>query len=1081
MFSARGAEGEASKQSTPRSGLKGILRGTLSDRRMKGSRKPVGGAKQAEKQDGKKKSKAALPQTATQKPAENKNLASALASHLQSLYKGEGVLVVEDDKRIIFYCTLCDVWAYHDASLIDHIHGKKHKRKQAEATPLTSPPSSVSGSPPWEKTSKLTPPWKLVGEGKTSAPSSKRKAPHSSDASMSAGGGSKRQRRANGQDVAVTPGDEANARDIVPETGEEEELDEPCRPEDFALALFKFTNLIGRRGKWEKQLLKWSDAGPGEKHIQKEELPLLADVPAEHPEEIKKQRQDVNEKEVSGDGDEAVKEKEPNATSAELHCTDKPAEVNAVAEEAGGARSGDDSTAVPGPHEAAAGRVEEDPAGDTPAAPVPEAVAGADASGDGKAPAAVPAKRRKGALGAGAGASAARVCFLCQLPMMEGQVVGALWNARLKQFACSSRNRHKKFHIFHSHCIADWVVFCSAVASTSVPPALCCPLEADVAHLLSSMHRHHKPHTPSLGPSRQASGAATPAAATAAGRVTKAVAAAAAAGAGAATAAAEAGGKAPVSAGAAAEAIATNQQGDAPQCSRAEPVVEGAGADGSSASSDELHSDAWAWAGIPDAIYSSATAAAVATSALAAAAATGPVSSEDAAVVAIVATAAASAAASLMAPPPAPPTTAPALSHVLGKRSSADTAAQGPGKVKSSAPAAELAAASGAAGAARKAVPGKEAESEAAVSAGAGGAALPAATAAPEGAEALEGAKLLPLTEVFCPECQGTGRYGPRNALEHPRYRLAQVFDWIVAMMVARHKATLAQKGTAASSGKGEHGGDTADVGVANKGDATMADADGAAEGGEKTPEGGKGIPEVGDGTPEGRENVERSAGRGADKGLCDKREETAAEAAPPPPPATTPSQATHSAAVTGGSPPGNEAGMQDTGAGSSMGVVAGSSMGVVAGSSMGVVAGSSMGVVAGSSMGVVAGSSMGVVAGSSMGVVAGSSMGVVAGSSMGVVAGSSMGVVAGSSMGVVAGSSMGVVAGSVQASSPVESAAEKKGSDGGCRLRFADQTVQKAADSAFHNLRFLPAECLSAHLGKGKRTGTATGPKKHA
>ncbi|CAI5468923.1 unnamed protein product [Closterium sp. Yama58-4] len=696
MFSARGAEGQASKQSTPRSGLKGILRGTLSDRRMKGSRKTTGGAKQAEKQDGKKKPKAT------------------------SLYKGEGVLVVEDDKRIIFYCTLCDVWAYHDASLVDHLHGKKHKRKQAEATPLTSPPSSVTGSPPWEKTSKLTPPWKLVGEGKTSAvsPSSKRKAPHSTDTSKSAGGGSKRQRKANGQDVTVTPGAEANAGDIVPET-REEESDEPSRPGDFALALFRFTNLIGRRGKWEKQLLKWSDAGPGVKHVQKEELPLLADVPAEHPEELKKQLQNANDKEVSRDGDEAVKDKEPNATSAELHCTDKPAEVNADVEVAGGARPSDDSAAVPGLHEDASGRAEGEPADSIPGAAVPEAAAGVDSSGDGKAPGAVPAKRRKGALGAGAGAAAARVCFLCQLPMMEGQVVGALWNTRLKQFACSSRNRHKKFHIFHSHCIADWVVFCSAVASTSVPPALCCPLEAD-----------------------------------------------------------------------------------------------------------------------------------------------------------------------------------------------------------------------------------------------------------------------------------GTGRYGPHNALEHPRYRLAQVFDWIVAMMVARHKATLAQKGSSASSGEGDKdggaGGEAAEVGAAGKGDATMADAEGAPEGGEKAAKGAEGASEGGEKIPEGRENVERSAGREADKGLCDEREETAAEAAPPPAP--TPSQAAHSAAVTGGSLPGNEAGVQDTGA----------------------------------------------------------------------------------------GSGMGVVAGSMRASSPAESAAEK-GSEGGCRLRFADQTVQKAADAAFYNLRVLPAECLSAHLGKGKRTGTATGPKKHA
>eukprot|EP00897_Mesotaenium_endlicherianum_P002000 jgi/Mesen1/1828/ME000142S01002 len=49
----------------------------------------------------------------------------------------------------------------------------------------------------------------------------------------------------------------------------------------------------------------------------------------------------------------------------------------------------------------------------------------------------------------------------------------------------------------------------------------------------------------------------------------------------------------------------------------------------------------------------------------------------------------------------------------------------------------------------------------------------------------------------FCPECQGTGVSGPDGELERPRYRLAQVYEWILELVLAR-KAT-AMAATAAS------------------------------------------------------------------------------------------------------------------------------------------------------------------------------------------------------------------------------------------------------------------------------------------
>ncbi|KAI5056345.1 hypothetical protein GOP47_0028163 [Adiantum capillus-veneris] len=39
---------------------------------------------------------------------------------------------------------------------------------------------------------------------------------------------------------------------------------------------------------------------------------------------------------------------------------------------------------------------------------------------------------------------------------------------------------------------------------------------------------------------------------------------------------------------------------------------------------------------------------------------------------------------------------------------------------------------------------------------------------------------------LFCPECQGTGIEVHGHQLEQPRYRLVQVFDWILELIQAR-------------------------------------------------------------------------------------------------------------------------------------------------------------------------------------------------------------------------------------------------------------------------------------------------------
>lgn len=63
--------------------------------------------------------------------------------------------------RLLFH----SVWAYHDASLMDHLRGKKHKKKLGSSSVLTSPGSEEGGSPVWQPPSSLLPPWKNVGKG----------------------------------------------------------------------------------------------------------------------------------------------------------------------------------------------------------------------------------------------------------------------------------------------------------------------------------------------------------------------------------------------------------------------------------------------------------------------------------------------------------------------------------------------------------------------------------------------------------------------------------------------------------------------------------------------------------------------------------------------------------------------------------------------------------------------------------------------------------------------------------------------------------------------------------------------------
>lgn len=74
----------------------------------------------------------------------------ALLSEMQK-YRDEGVQVFQEKKRLVFFCSICRVYAHSDNTLADHLRGKKHMRLLEASGPLnnnrstgSSPPGSVN-------------------------------------------------------------------------------------------------------------------------------------------------------------------------------------------------------------------------------------------------------------------------------------------------------------------------------------------------------------------------------------------------------------------------------------------------------------------------------------------------------------------------------------------------------------------------------------------------------------------------------------------------------------------------------------------------------------------------------------------------------------------------------------------------------------------------------------------------------------------------------------------------------------------------------------------------------------------------
>ncbi|KAK9664202.1 hypothetical protein RND81_14G025600 [Saponaria officinalis] len=52
------------------------------------------------------------------------------------------------------------------------------------------------------------------------------------------------------------------------------------------------------------------------------------------------------------------------------------------------------------------------------------------------------------------------MCDICQQKMLPGKDVAALLNLKTGRLACSSRNVHGAFHVFHTSCLVHWTLLC---------------------------------------------------------------------------------------------------------------------------------------------------------------------------------------------------------------------------------------------------------------------------------------------------------------------------------------------------------------------------------------------------------------------------------------------------------------------------------------------------------------------------------------------------------------------------------------------------------------------------------------------
>ncbi|XP_078439852.1 acyl-UDP-N-acetylglucosamine O-acyltransferase [Wolffia australiana] len=58
--------------------------------------------------------------------------------------------------------------------------------------------------------------------------------------------------------------------------------------------------------------------------------------------------------------------------------------------------------------------------------------------------------------------AAERMCDICGQSMLKSKDVAALLNRKTWNIACSSRNTHGAFHVFHTSCLIHWILLCES-------------------------------------------------------------------------------------------------------------------------------------------------------------------------------------------------------------------------------------------------------------------------------------------------------------------------------------------------------------------------------------------------------------------------------------------------------------------------------------------------------------------------------------------------------------------------------------------------------------------------------------------
>ncbi|XP_010526515.1 PREDICTED: uncharacterized protein LOC104804061 [Tarenaya hassleriana] len=65
---------------------------------------------------------------------------------------------------------------------------------------------------------------------------------------------------------------------------------------------------------------------------------------------------------------------------------------------------------------------------------------------------------------------AGRICEICKQKMLPGKDAAAILNLTTGNLACSSRNIHGAFHLFHASCVIHWFLFCEREIFTTASP-----------------------------------------------------------------------------------------------------------------------------------------------------------------------------------------------------------------------------------------------------------------------------------------------------------------------------------------------------------------------------------------------------------------------------------------------------------------------------------------------------------------------------------------------------------------------------------------------------------------------------------